>query len=138
MKKIVFLCGLPGSGKSFFGDEIFSYHRHREESAIFLDDMGVEHSLQDLVEAVRVGYQNIIIADVHLCREEDRKHALKRMIELAPGYALEWIYFENDPIKCLKNVEYRDDGRKVKEAIRELSKRYVIPEGVEPKIIWQP
>lgn len=138
MRKIILLCGLPGSGKSFFGEEIFSYYRHREESAIFFDDMGIEYSLQDLVEAVNVGYENIIIADVNLCRQEDRKHAIKRMSELAPDYMLEWIYFENDPIKCLKNVEYRDDGRKVKEAIREFSKRYVIPEGVEPKKIWQP
>lgn len=132
------IVGLPSSGKTFLGDEIFSAHWHQNETAIFLDDMGVQNTLADLIRCTEQGYDTIIVADVYLCREESRKNALKRLAEIAPDYKVEWIFFENEPLKCLVNVDHRNDGRKVKEMIRNLSKIYDIPKGVETKKIWQP
>lgn len=139
IRKIIMLCGLPGSGKSFLGDAIFDEClNHTAECPIFLDDMGTDHTLEDLAKAVEDEYELIIISDVNLCREEARISATERIKEIAPDYQIEWTFFENDPAKCLKNVDYRDDGRLVKGLITHLSKSYTIPSGAAVKKIWQP
>lgn len=53
---------------------------------------------------------------------------------------INWIFFENNKEKALKNVKFRNDGRKVKGLIEFLSQNYFIPDEDIPYIveIWQP
>ena len=50
---------------------------------------------------------------------------------------IQCIYFENDPIQCLQNVKYRNDGRKVNSFIKNYTKGYKIPIGVTPIKIFK-
>src|ERR1019366_2702358 len=50
---------------------------------------------------------------------------------------VDWLFFENNMEKCLKNIKYRDDGRKVEGLIKLLNIEYTIPDGIVPKEIWQ-
>jgi len=129
MIKITLIAGLPGSGKSFLGTEM------AKNGSSFIDDISMI-GIVPLENAIKK-YEHIIIADVFLCEERTRELAVKRLKSLGiKKKEIEWIFFENNPEKCLKNVERRDDGRKVKLLIEDLSKDYVIPVGAEVRTIW--
>lgn len=125
----MFLVGLPGSGKTYFGKRIETFNNNVK----FIDDVSMKglDSLKNIIEPF------VIIADVFLCREEERAVAIKVIKTLFPDCFIEWVFFENNPQKCQNNVKHRNDGRKVESLIEELSKEYVIPEGIETKEIWQ-
>jgi hypothetical protein len=128
MKKLIVITGLPCSGKTYLAKSLLC------SNGVLLDDI----SLLGL-SALRntVGQEQIIVTDPFLCREPQRKKAEKWFNEIAVGYEIEWIFFENAPEKCLKNVGHRNDGRLVEKFIKSLSKDYVIPNGVKPVEIWQ-
>lgn len=134
--KITMLVGLPGSGKSTFGNKIIN----NETNVIFLDDITVIGGIKELNKAVEFGWENILVADVFLCRPIDRNKAINWLNKNAKNYEVEWIYFENAPEKCYANVLRRNangDSRKVNELIRELTKLYVIPDDVKPLAVWE-
>jgi len=116
---IIFICGLPGSGKTFLGNKL-----SKKLNIPFFDDASMSWTLSKLREIKG----DFILADVYLCRERDRE-AVKSLGKCR------WIFFENNPEKCIKNVEYRADGRAVTGMIRKMSKIYIIPEGVKPRRI---
>lgn len=126
--KIYCLAGLPGSGKTYLGMKI-----SEKENAILIDDISSTDHLAKVLEENR----NIVIADPHFCNSKIRNIA-ELFIKKHSSYAeIIWIYFENNPQKCLNNVEYRNDGRKVKIDINILSKIYLIPKDIKPLSIWQ-
>jgi hypothetical protein len=116
----IFLVGLPGSGKTFLGNKL-----SKKLNIPFFDDASMNWTLSQLKEIKG----DFILADVYLCREKDRE-AIKSLGKCR------WIFFENNPEKCMKNVEYRADGRAVMGMIRTMSKIYTIPEGIKPRKIW--
>ena len=120
--KITLLCGLPCCGKTTLGNEL------AKSGTLFVDDI----SLKGL-KSIENNVSPLIVADVFLCREKERKAATKLLIE--KGYEIEWIFFENNLEKCLQNMKTRADGRKVEGLIRLLNKEYTIPEGVIPRRI---
>lgn len=124
--KITLICGLPGSGKTFLGNEL------AKKGLLFIDDISIQ-GLSPLKQAM-YGESDIVLADTFLCRENERKLAAS-WLKLF-GCEIEWIFFENDPETCLKNVVQRSDGRKVEELIGVLTKEYVIPEGVVPRTVY--
>jgi predicted kinase len=117
MKKIVLLVGLPGCGKTTLGKSLES------KECIFIDDISI-YGLS-ILKSIINNYDKIVIADVFLCRKEERL----KCIQFFSNYncELEWIFFENDPKKCYKNVDKRADGRAVKGLIKHLSEQYTIP-----------
>lgn len=133
--KIFMLVGMPGCGKTHYGNELLKKY----PNAIFFDDIGRKDtkSKNDLLHAINNKEPIIIVSDPHLCFVNVRKKSIIFLDQHAKDYEIKWIFFENDAEKCLKNVKYRNDGRKVEHMIQMLEKNYVIPEGVEPIIIWQ-
>lgn len=132
--KITFLCGLPGSGKTHLGEHLASLNGN----VVYLDDITVKGGLKQLIDVL--GREEIVVSDVFLCRSRDREAAIKILNKIAPQYEIEWVFFENNPDKCLKNMEYRyrkGDPRSVKNMILDMSKEYAIPKGVVVKEIWQ-
>jgi hypothetical protein len=128
MKTITLLVGLPCSGKTYYGKSL---------GHPFVDDVSVSGAgvLKKLL-----GEPEIVVSDVFLCRKYDREFATRWLKEVAPDYELKWVFFENNPEKCLANMKCRmqsGDVRQVATMITQLSKQYEIPEGVEPKLIWE-
>ena len=123
MTKIILIAGLPGSGKSFLGKQL------SEDGACFIDDISTDvEGLSKLLDATKK-YDKVVVADTFLCREKDRENATKYLSRIE-NVEIEWIFFENNPEKCRKNVARRNDGRKVYGLITQLSKEYVIPNEV--------
>lgn len=137
MLKISALVGLPCSGKTTLGEKM----EEENEDIVYIDDITIKNGLDDIEKAVNLwGAIHIVISDVFLCRAKDREYAIKKLKKIAPDYKLEWIFFENNPEKCLKNADYRNkqgDTRKIKNMIIDMSKQYTIPEGYVPLKIWQ-
>ena len=129
--KIIFLVGLPGSGKTYLGKQLES------DTSLFIDDISISNDgLTSLINAINSNnYKTIIVADVFLCKHFERILAFSFLRYINYSGDIEWIFFENDPEKCLKNVEKRADGRKVERLIMELSKKYTIPVNSEVKEI---
>lgn len=133
--QITLIVGLPGSGKTTLGNQIAV----GRDNIIWLDDVSVVGGLDVLKDAIDYGWERIIVSDVFLCRPIDRSNAVRWLKKNAQGYAIEWIYFENAPDKCLANVLRRNtdgDDRKVGQLIHELTKLYVIPDGVEVRKVY--
>ena len=138
--KITLLVGLPGSGKTHLGNQM----AEDDENTIYLDDLSIhDDALNDI--RLSMGLQHIVISDVFLCHSKDRENAEKMLRKICREegfvYKLEWIFFENNPDKCLKNVAHRNkhgDTRLVDDFIKTHTKTYTIPEGVVPKEIWSP
>jgi hypothetical protein len=135
--KITFLVGLPGSGKTHYGNQICD-----SGVGVYLDDISVMDDPLDSIKTY-MGWPHILISDVFLCREQEREKAVRTVQKIAAAegceYDLEWVFFENNPDQCLKNVAHRakqGDTRPVAGLIRDLTKEYKIPEGVEVRKIW--
>ena len=118
--KIIFLVGLPGSGKTYLGKQLES------DSNIFIDDIS-KCGLKLLQDALTNNYKSIIIADCFLCKRSERILALNFLQNNYYSGEIEWIFFENNPEKCFRNVDKRADGRAVKGLIKHLSGQYIIP-----------
>ena len=125
--EVICIVGLPGSGKTTTAKSICQYND------VLLDDI---KNINDLYSALRFCDRSngkVIITDPNFCILENRKSAEN----ILKFHTVRWIFFENDPVKCLNNVKHRDDGRPVEESIKFYTKRYDIPKDVKPSKIWQ-
>lgn len=117
--KILALVGLPGSGKSHYINKLESLDKY-----LIIDDPKNADDLPDIATAKNF---DIIIADCHLCIPRIREKFINKMNKTYPDHSIEFLFFENNPSQCLKNVNYRNDGRKVETTIIQYSKEYEIP-----------
>jgi hypothetical protein len=131
MSKLVWIVGLPGSGKTYYAE------RHPIKGAKFFDDPSANAaSLDELKRHIQAG-GNAVITDVYSVSTTVRALAESKL--RAWGVTeIEWMYFENDPEACIRNIGRRRDGRLVSESyVREAAKHYAIPEGVEILPVFQ-
>lgn len=113
---IFMLVGLPGSGKTFFGDSL---------SFPFFDDLSQNGGL----DALPPDDDFLVISDFGLIFEETRKRAVRLLTEKYGNVSVHWIVWENDPHQCWCNVKERADGRTITEAsIHQASKMYTYPQ----------
>ncbi len=117
--RAILIVGLPGSGKSY---TLRKYD---------LVDWDIHDDLRNIgsIEKSLLSGRNVVIADVNLCDINVREDAEAYLIRL--NTSVEWIFFENDPEQCRKNVEFRKtqgDLREVEGTIRRFSKIYNPPE----------
>lgn len=100
MCKIILFVGLPGSGKTYYANKI------------------CDTVVDDIVDLNQLPEQFAIlgITDVNFC-DDDILTKAKEILVKKYGCDIEVIYFENNPDKCRKNVEYRNDGRIVEGTI---------------------
>jgi predicted ATPase len=130
VKKIIIIVGLPGSGKTYLCQE------YRKKGYIIYDDPEGHYTIDTALAQVR----DCVIAGPQCFTDDDRAKAEDyiRSTRRAVDAEIEWIFFENNPEKCLRNVVWRNDGRAVIATIKLKSKQYTIPKGYEPREIWQP
>lgn len=124
---IILVIGLPGSGKSHFLKS-FSTDLYN-----ICDDIKTLDDLPNPKEN-----KNLVIACPTFCFPRVLISATNYLGLRYLGSQIKYFCFENNPEKCLKNIEYRNDGRMVKEAIFIMSKFYEIPENSTILPIWQP
>lgn len=118
--QIKLIIGLPGSGKTYLGKSL---------QGIFIDDPVIP-------PPKNINTDFLVIADCYFCNPYTITCAKNTLKEIFPDATIECLYFENNPEKCLKNIQFRNDGRKVTELIKHLSSIYKIPDGVLPIKIW--
>lgn len=118
--KITLIIGLPGSGKTHLANTICN---------VVIDDIT---SLTQLP----VDVDEFVITDVNFCDASMINRAENILYKWYGDVEIKRIYFENDSTKARKNVEYRNDGRKVEGTIRRFEKIYNPPTDVH--LIWQP
>jgi predicted kinase len=128
MKTVYFYVGLPGSGKTFYAKQ-----KEKETGGILIDDIKEFLQLQNALSQNDI----VVVTDPHLCDYKMRMKAVEVCQKLYWDINIEWIFFENNPEKCLKNVAHRNDGRKVEDFIKVLSGIYE-KNPPEALTIWQP
>ena len=109
---------MPGSGKTHLAYSI--------PNAFVIDDI---QSIESIREAISNNHHHIAITDPNLCESVTRKAAETILSEFSEE--IDWIFFENNPEQCRKNVELRNDGRLVEGSIKRFSRTYTIPMGAK-------
>lgn len=121
--RIICLVGMPGSGKTFWANSF-------QPNKYVIDDIKNLNQLPDK-------FENLIISDPYFCITSIRNKA-NEILSKKYEIKVEWIFFENDKEKCKRNVQHRNDGRKVFGLIDQLSTLYEIPSNINPIKIWIP
>lgn len=137
LKAIKLIVGLPGSGKTTWGASFIQ----QNPKTLFIDDISiVTDNAKECLSKIAKDYEYILISDVYFCQEEVRTVAIETINKVFSDIPIETIYFENSIEKCLNNISKREkegDQRKVLGLIKELSKKYKIPENVNQITIHQ-
>jgi adenylate kinase family enzyme len=136
MNNIIFIVGLPGSGKSTLSKKI---NKDNDGKYRIIDD---PKNLD--IEVLPYINDDLIISDPNLCFKKNREEAEKFIKENSPNAKIDWIYFENDPESCLLNSEVRNRALinslkpkiKVDGFIKNLHKFYTIPPGSNVVKVW--
>jgi len=146
MAKVIFIAGLPGSGKSSY--IIKNYPK--DKYAVYDDykcgatDLNFNSSLhfEKLMENLN-NERDCVVADIDFCKAESRDEANRFIKEFSPATAIQWIFFENNPEACKQLLSYlhATTGKNIAEKSRMLDyykELYKIPIGVYAERIWQP
>lgn len=139
MAKAIFVAGFPGSGKTFYVNELA-----KSIGAILFDDFKgrainncssfpFARHFVDLINCLRSG-KNCIISDIDFCYTEARQEAETFISELVPEASREWVFFEKNPDQCKINIEVRArnnsrDKESENEKLARYFPKYEIPEG---------
>lgn len=94
---IVAIAGMPGSGKS----RLITQYEGR--GFVRFDDINKawRENLASVRELLVTG-RDVVVSDIEFCRKNMRKR-----LEDELGTAVQWVFFENNPYVCARNVLYR-------------------------------
>jgi hypothetical protein len=143
--QLVFLGGLPGSGKTHYANQL------EQQGWVFYDDFqrcadGNSPRFRDsrhyaeLVSHLQGG-QRCIVSDIRVIHDEYRRDAEATLRQDVGNVPTELRLFKNDPKQCAENVRNAGDGRRVKprlEAIEFWSKHYSAPRDAILHSVWRP
>lgn len=143
--QLVFLGGLPGSGKTYYARKLES------EGWIFHDDFqscapGDSRNFRDsrhysdLVSDLRGG-QRCIVADIRVIHDEYRRGAEAALRKDVGNVPTELHLFENDPERCAENVRKAGDDRRMKPRLDNIefwSMHYSAPSDAVLHPVWRP
>jgi hypothetical protein len=154
---ITLAVGLPGSGKSTYiasllrnQPDLFVAHDFKKETRDGTAQFTSSRHFEELIAALRSG-RDAALDDIGFCHPEARKWAerdIRAALQNADGapsidITFNWVFFENDPIKCEANIRRRaqtDTDRDLEKELAYLKKHgpnYVLPELSKPLKIWE-
>ncbi len=119
MKNVIFIIGLPASGKSFLCDY---YRSHPFIDYIIYDDwmkefkikekvgFGDDSNYDQLIKNISLG-KNIIISCIDFCNNDYLLNAQNILTSQFPELEIERIYFENNLENVIVNIKQRDKKR---------------------------
>lgn len=138
MSKLTILVGFPGSGKSYYINNIKEEYNgkvaddfmkdSKDNSREFLRSCHWEELVADLNDD-----RDCLISDIRFCNEEDRNNFESQLKKSVDNVVLDWQYFENNPDVCIRNVLSRQSQQKYKQIQYIICNRikYQIPENSE-------
>ncbi len=135
--KLTVVVGLPGAGKStrlnamrssVSGECFDDFHANALHNSPLVED---SCHYRALLRNIRAGRQ-CVITDIAFCDPARRANLRQVIAREIPNCKMEWIYFENAPDKCRRNIEHRarlgvSGDLDALETFRHL---YCIPDGV--------
>jgi broad-specificity NMP kinase len=133
IKKVIFIVGLPGSGKTTYAKSIM------DDTCFLIDDPIRDNTL--FAQAVEADKSNVIICDPLLIGKEPERIQNIIMNHFGPNLDFEWIYFENDPHAAWNNHLKRNevDPRHINEKFHNhLSEIYCIPHDAKVIPVYKP
>lgn len=135
--RLLLIAGLPGSGKSTYGNKLKStigatdyvddYHRNAVNNNPAIDHGRAYH---ELVAGLRRG-ETWIASDIVWCQPAKRRALEAEFRRLVPDVVMEWHFPAVDEATCRDRVRKRQ-GRDVEAELRkidELSPEYHVPPG---------
>ena len=128
MSNILFIVGLPCSGKTHLAEKI---NKDNNYKYIIIDDPKDFSEIESHLES------DLIITDPNLIFPENRENAIKRITKLNPNCKIDWLFFENNPDRCLINYKIRGSSKKVESFIKNFSKYYTIPKNSNIVKVWE-
>jgi hypothetical protein len=149
MPTVIFVVGLPGSGKTEYSHELA-----RERRAYVIDDYkrnALDHNghflfsrnYPALVTNLCLGI-TCIVNDIDFIRMESQQEAVKYLREMVTGLTIEWHAFDKNVVGCKANIERRAKTTRPKADVRaemakvdELEMKYCIPQGATLIPVWQ-
>ena len=148
MAKVIFIAGLPGSGKSTFVKQNYSknkyevYDDYKNKAMNNCSKFEYSQHYKKLIHNLNSG-QDCVVADIDFCRAESRDEANRFIKEFSPAAVSQWIFFENNPEACnrLLNYLHETTGKNIADKLKMLNRYkalYKIPIGVNPVPIWRP
>lgn len=129
-KHLIWIHGLPGSGKSFLAKE--KQNKFPKKEYQILDDIFNIDQVKSLLE----NGENIILTSPYFENYSFTKNfdILNNLLKLYSNYFVFHFWFENDKESCIKNlenrVEHKIDSKSIIGEMDYFSKKYKIPAGV--------
>ncbi len=132
--RVTFIAGLPGSGKTHLAQHMYWQGNPIETWLVYditeLSQLVGRHWVPNI--------SHMIVTDPHFCRPTTRPLA-EGVIWDWYQIPVHWIFFENNPEQCKRNVMQRiaqGDDRKVMGMIDALTKIYTIPKGADVRPVY--
>ena len=116
MQEVIFIIGLPGSGKSTLIEHykthpFIDYKVYDDWMTWTYDDQekdfAADLNYSSLIQSIKQGL-NIIIAGIGFCNNEFLQKSEYYLKSQFPNLNIKKVYFENNPIKSETNIRYRD------------------------------
>jgi|SRR5450432_2273365 predicted kinase len=137
--KLIIVVGLPGASKSTLLERksssltamcIDDFHANAINDSSLVRD---SRHFARMIDALQTGH-DCMITDIAFC-EQHRRELLSDTVSRELGAVLvEWIFFENAPDKCIRNIRERNRPSLISD-LAELDRLlllYSIPTGVTP------
>jgi predicted kinase len=148
MTTLTAIAGLPGSGKSTLIRRLARKVRGLVAPDFMLgvdDDSPIRRSPRitdspvytQLISDLRAG-KDCIVADIVFCDTLWRVELEQIVRADVPEVKIDWMFFENAPLKCARNASKRGRVSLPRELrlIDYLSRKYITPLGVKPMRVW--
>ena len=117
MQEVIFIIGLPGSGKSTLIEHykthpFIDYKVYDDWMTWTYDDQEKDFASDvnypELIQNIDQG-SNLLISGIGFCDNEFLQKSEYYLKSKFPNLKITRVYFENDPVKAELNIRYRDE-----------------------------
>ena len=117
MQEVIFIIGLPGSGKSTLIEHykthpFIDYKVYDDWMTWTYDDQEKDFASDvnypELIQNIDQG-SNLLISGIGFCNNEFLQKSEYYLKSQFPNLNIKKVYFENDPVKAELNIRYRDE-----------------------------